>query len=209
MLFSFSRRVSLTRNLENADKILQAVDARMDGSSDELLSLLYQELRALARSMLAQYPSGQTLQATALVHEAYLRLGPQADSCWDGRAHYFGAAARAMRRILVEQARRKKAVKHGGDLQRIVVEPENLGLPQMDLDFLVLDQVLEELQLHDERKAEVFLLKFLTVMTNQETADALGVSVPTIERDWRFAKAFIMARMEDTSSDEHGDSHGS
>ena len=190
---------------DHLTEIIRAVESGEQDSSAQLLPLLYRELRSLAGSLMAQYPSGQTLQATALVHEAYLRLGPQDDSQWNSRGHFFGAAAQAMRRILVDQARRKNAAKHGGDLQRIELDLDNLGLPQLDLDFLALDEALDQLKAVEARKVDVVLLRFLAGLTFEETAAALEVSQATVERDWKFARAFLLAKLAD---EQDGSDHG-
>jgi len=182
---------------ENLTEILQAVESGDPDTSAKLLPLLYSELHCLAQSLMANYPTGQTLQATALVHEAYLRLGPQDDPDWNGRGHFFAAAAQAMRRILVDQARRKKSVKHGGEMRRIDLDCDALGGPQFDIDFLALDQALDELKLLDERKVNVVLLRFLTGLTISETAAALEISEPTVERDWQFSRAFLLTKLTD------------
>ena len=194
---------------ENLNEILQAVESGDPETSAKLLPLLYRELRILAQNLLSKYPPNQTLQATALVHEAYLRLDPQDDSEWNGRGHFFAAAAHAMRRILVDQARRKKAVKHGGNLRRIELDCEMLGVPNFDIDFLALDEALDELKAVDERKVNVVLLRFLTGLTIRETANALDISEPTVERDWQFSRAFLLAKLTEDGIAGTEDDHGS
>ncbi len=194
---------------EYLNEILQSVEKGEVNTSAKLFPVLYRELRNLAQSLMNRYPAGQTLQATALVHEAYLRLGPQDDHGWNSRGHFFGAAAQAMRRILVEQARRKNAVKHGGEMQRIELDLNDLGLPQFDIYFLALDLALDELKALDERKVNVVLLRILAGLSLEETAAALDVSQPTVNRDWRFARAFLLTRLEDHPQENTGTDHGS
>lgn len=186
-------------NQKNLNELLQTVEAGDPDTSAELLPLLYNELHLLAQSLMSQYPTGQTLQATALVHEAYLKLGPHNDPDWNSRGHFFAAAAQAMRRILVDQARRKKAIKHGGKMHRIGLDCDPLGVPQFDIDFLALDEALDDLKSVNERKFNVVLLRFLTGLTIKETAAALDISVPTVERDWQFSRAFLLAKLTDQS----------
>ena len=180
--------------------ILNAAAGGDQDSSARLLPILYSELRRLARSLMANTPSGNTLQATALVHEAYLRLVPDKELSWNSRGHFFGAAAQAMRRILVEQARRKKSGKHGGDQDRIDIDVDSLGLASSPGDFLDLDRALDELGQLDERIVNVVLMRFLTGLTIEETAVALGVSATTVQGDWRFARAFLYKRLHDSAS---------
>ncbi len=137
----------------------------------------------------------ELLRATSQVHEAYLKLDQKSNSSWSGRGHFFAALAQAMRRILVDQARRKKALKHGGEMQRIEIDCEALGVPPFDIDFLALDKALHELKAIDERKVNVVLLRFFTGLTIKETAAALEISVPTVERDWLFTRDFLLARL--------------
>jgi len=157
----------------------------------DLLPALYAELRGLAASLSSRLRPGQTLQPTALVHEAYLRLVRDKDPGWEGRRHFFGAAARGMREILIEQARRKATVKHGGVAGRVelgdglaVIEPpaENL---------LALDEAMQRLEAQKPDLAEVVMLRYYTGLTFEETADVVGRSVSTIKREWRFARAWL------------------
>ena len=175
--------------------ILNTLKQGDQSPSAELLPLLYNELRHLARSLMAQYPPGQTLQPTALVHEAYLQLSKELDSGWNSRGHFFGAAAQAMRRILVDQARIKATIKRGGDQQRVELDEDVLPFDVGQVDILALDRALDDLKTVDERKVNVVLLRFLTGLSIPETAQALEVSETTVERDWRFARAFLYQRM--------------
>ena len=177
-------------------QILKAVHEGDPRAADQLLPVVYAELRALARMLMAQAPPGNTLQPTALVHEAYLRIAGQDDPGWNSRGQFFAAAAQAMRRILVEQARRKAAVKHGGDQRRADVADADLSIASPDTDILALDQALERLAEWDERKARVVELRYLVGLGIAETALVLGVSEPTVERDWRFARVFLFDQLK-------------
>lgn len=181
--------------------MLQSLEEGDREAAAHLLPLLYAELRRLAHSLMAGRTAGNTLQATALVHEAYLRLVPGEGPGWNSRGHFFGAAARAMRRILVEQARRKKAVKHGGDMDRVDIEVDTLGREGKELDFLALDLALDELGQLGDRKVDVVLLRHLSGLSIAETAAALQVSESTVEADWRFSRAFLYARLSDQLPD--------
>ncbi len=156
-----------------------------------LLPLVYDELRALARARLAHERPGQTLQPTALVHEAYLRLIGDADPGWNGRGHFFGSAALAMRRILVDQARRKARVRHGGNQHRLDVAEIEVAIVPPDGNVLAVDQAVRRLEADDPRKGEIVNLRYFAGFTVAETADALGISVGTVEREWRFIKAWL------------------
>jgi RNA polymerase sigma factor (TIGR02999 family) len=160
--------------------------------SEELL-LLYQNLRRLAASLLAQERPGQTLQATALVHEAWLRVQGDAGQRWESRRHFFAAAAEAMRRILIDNARRKQAVRHGGGLHRTEFEPEDLpiagGAP--DEELLAVHEALDALAAHDPRKAEMVKLYYFGGLTLEETAAVLDISERTAKRDWAYARAWL------------------
>lgn len=191
----------MTENrFDDIRNLLEEVEKTQNQSSAQLLPLLYDELRRLARRLLSTYPKGQTLQATALVHEAYLRLGPQDSQNWNNRRHFFGAASLAMRRILVEQARRKKAVKHGGNLKRLDIELDNLPIENGEVDILALDQALNKLDKFASRKVEVVQLRYFTGLSIAEVAETLQVSEATVERDWRFARAYLFDRLNDSES---------
>ena len=167
----------------------------------KLLPVLYDELRKLARSKLRRLRPGQTLQATALVHEAYLRVVGNVDPGWDHRGHFFAAVAQAMRDILVDQARRKAAVKRGGDRRRIhadTFEPE-IGGPTDDI--LAFHEALERLEKDDPRKKQIINLRYFVGLTNEETAAALGISVGTVERDWRYIRAWLKKELQTNQTD--------
>jgi RNA polymerase sigma factor (TIGR02999 family) len=164
-------------------------------SAAELLPEVYTELRRLAAALTVRLQPGQTLQPTALVHEAYLRLVGKRDPAWEGRRHFFGAAAQAMREILIEQARRKKSRKRGGSGQRLELS-EGLVLiePPAD-DVLALDEAIAELQAEKPRLAEIVLLRYYTGLSVEETAGVVGRSVSTVTREWRYARAWLAGQL--------------
>jgi RNA polymerase sigma-70 factor, ECF subfamily len=162
---------------------------------DELLPLVYDELRRLAQARLRQEPHGHTLQATALVHEAYVRLVDLDQLTLSDRNHFFAMAARVMRQVLVDHARRKRSDKRGGGAPKITLGGVSVAAPSLDVDVLDLDNALEELAALDDRLARVVELKFFVGMTLDETADALQVSHATVERDWAMAKAWLFRRL--------------
>ena len=164
--------------------------------ADELLPELYEELRKLARAKIRHERPGQTLQPTMLVHEAWLRLVGQEDPGWNGRGHFFGAAARAMRRILVEQARAKARLKRGGERERVELDAVDVELEPPQGDLLAIDELVERLEEQDERKARIVELRYFAGLTNEETAQALEVSVGTIEREWRFIRSWLQVELE-------------
>jgi RNA polymerase sigma factor (TIGR02999 family) len=158
---------------------------------EELLPLVYEELRKLAASRMAQESSGHTLQATALVHEAWVRLTGGAGRQWANRAHFFAAASEAMRRVLIENARRKARVKHGGSLMRTELEPLDLAAPSTDEMVLLVNEALERFKAEDSEKEKIVVMKFFGGLTNQEVAESLGVTERTVERQWAYAKAWL------------------
>jgi RNA polymerase sigma factor (TIGR02999 family) len=166
-------------------------------SAEELLPLVYDELRRLAASQLAHEAPGQTLQATALVHEAWLRLAGAPDHKWAGEKHFFGAAAQAMRRILIENARRKQRQKHGGGGERVEVERIEVAEPVPSDDLLALDEALTELAQRDPQSAELVQLRFFAGLTQQQAADLLGISRRTADRTWAYARAWLFHRIAD------------
>jgi RNA polymerase sigma factor (TIGR02999 family) len=157
----------------------------------ELLPVVYAELRRLAVALSGRLPPGQTLQPTALVHEAYVRLVGDTDPGWNGRRHFFGAAARAMREILVEQARRKAALKHGGGARRVeLIDGLAIIEPPAD-DLLAVDEAIEKLQAEKPHLAEIAMLRYFVGLSVDEAAAVLGISASTVARDWRFARAWL------------------
>jgi RNA polymerase sigma factor (TIGR02999 family) len=176
--------------------MLDAVERGDARAAEELLPLVYDELRRLAAWRLANEQPGQTLQATALVHEAYLRLVGKGDPHWHGRRHFFGAAAEAMRRILVENARRKRRLKHGGHLERVELEGLEIAAPLPDDDLLAMDEALGRLAEADPRAAELVKLCFFVGLTQEQAAKHFGVSVSTVERTWAFARAWLFREIQ-------------
>jgi RNA polymerase sigma factor (TIGR02999 family) len=171
----------------------------------DLLPVLYAELRCLAGALTARRAPGQTLTPTALVHEAYLRLVRNQDPGWKGRRHFFGAAAQAMREILIEQARRKGRLKHGGGRGRRVELSEGLAwIEPPAADILALDEALKRLQAEDPRLAEIVLLRYFSGLSVEETAAVVGVSVSTLTRDWRFARAWLAGFLGRAAAGETG-----
>ena len=167
------------------------------GAAGELLPLVYQELRKLAAERLAHETPGQTLQATALVHEAYIRLVDVNEvSQWDGRGHFFAAAAEAMRRILIDNARHKRSKKAGGDRRRVDLVDVQPAAEAAEVDLLALDEALERLERKHKRKAELVKLRFFAGLTQQEAASALGISSSTADNDWAYARAWLRLEME-------------
>ncbi len=183
---------------------LQAAAGGDREAATKLLPLVYGELRKLARAHMARLAPGQTLQPTALVHEAYLRLIRTADPGWEGRSHFFAAAAQAMREIVIEQARRKAALKRGGDRQRFDLEDVELDIQAPAADVLALGEALERLESGDPRKGQIVNLRYFAGLTAKETAAALGVSVATVEREWRYIRAWLRTQLGGRKSAEDG-----
>ena len=188
---------------DSAGMVTQILSAVRDGdqkAADELLPLVYGELRKLARARMAKTPPGQTLQATALVHEAYLRLIGSDDPGWNSRGHFFAAAGQAMRQILVDQARRKAALKRGGDRERVDLDQATPVIAPPTDQVLALDEALGELEQHAPRQARLVTLRYFAGMTMTETAAALGVSIGTVERDWRYVKVWLHEKLGEQSA---------
>lgn len=165
-------------------------------AADEILPVVYDELKRIARYYMSKESASHTLQATALVHETYLKLIDQRKVDWQNRAHFFGLAAEIMRRILVNHARDKKAEKRGGELRKISLSVAIDEFQQKDVDILVLNESLEDLAEFDKRKAKVVELKFFGGLTTKEICEVLQVSDATVEREWTFAKAWLFSRMK-------------
>jgi RNA polymerase sigma factor (TIGR02999 family) len=190
--------------MADVTRILAAIESGDAAAAGQLLPLVYEELRRLAAQRLAQEKAGQTLQATALVHEAYLRLvaNPGGESGgepgFDGRGHFFAAAAEAMRRILVEKARRRKRLRHGGDRRREPLADDQLApaVAVDPVDLLALSEALDRLEAASPRRAQLVKLRYFAGLTLPEVADLLGVSQSTAEADWTYAKAWLKREME-------------
>jgi RNA polymerase sigma factor (TIGR02999 family) len=187
--------------MSDVTRILSAIEQGDSHAAEQLLPLVYDELRKLAAQKLAQEAPGQTLQATALVHEAYLRLvGAEAEQPWDNRGHFFAAAAEAMRRILVEKARRKQRLRHGGGLRKQSLKNNEPAVadPLDAIDLLALDEALERLEAASPRRARLVKLRYFAGLTLPEVARMLDISQSTAEADWTFAKAYLKREMEKT-----------
>lgn len=184
-------------NVDVTQVLKQLEQGRMEASED-LLPLVYNELRKLAAVRLQREKPGQTLQATALVHEAYLRLvDSEHQQMWDSRHHFFAAAAEAMRRILIENARRKQAVKRGGHLVRASVEPDEIGTFDSEMDLLSLDEALSRLETVDTQAALLVKLRYFSGLSVSQVAEVMNVSTRTAERLWTYAKAWLFQELHD------------
>ncbi len=186
-------------------EITQLLAAIGDGdraAADELLPRVYEELRALARRQMAKEPPGQTLQATALVHEAYLRLIGGGEVDWNSVGHFFAAAAESMRRILVERARKQQRHKHGGGRRRVPLDEIDVAAESDSVDLLSLDKALEELRSQDLRMYDVVMLRHFAGLSDEEVGKALDISTRTVSREWSCARLWLAKTM--TASDESG-----
>src|SRR6266478_9697996 len=177
--------------MSEVTRILHAIERGDSKAADELLPLVYEELRKLAAHKMAHEAPGQTLQPTALVHEAWLRLTENQDAHWVGRAHFFGAAAEAMRRILIDRARRKRALRHGGGQQRLDIQEIEIAAHSDDDQLLAVNEALDQLALEDKPKADLVKLRYFVGLTIEEAAQMLAVSVPTAKRWWAYARAWL------------------
>ena len=182
--------------MSEVTQILEAIQRGDSKAAGELLPLVYQELRQLAAHKMANEAAGHTLQPTVLVHEAWLRLVSAENQRWENRAHFFAAAAEAMRRILVESARRKKRLKRGGEQERVDLDEVDLPLPMPDDELLALDEALERLVAFNARAAELVKLCFFVGLTQEQAARELNVSISTAERLWAFARAWLFQEMQ-------------
>ncbi|MDB5298966.1 MAG: hypothetical protein JWO87_629 [Phycisphaerales bacterium] len=188
--------------MSDVTQLLSAIEHGDRQAAGRLLPLVYQELRGLARQQLAREGPGHTLQATALVHEAYLRLvGPGDEARWDGRGHFFAAAAEAMRRILVDAYRRKQADKRGGGMGRSDIEIDHIALPAPNEDLVALDEALNRLAEKDAVKAELVKLRYFVGLTLPEAAKVLQISTTTADRYWAYSKAWLLREMTDAGAD--------
>lgn len=179
-------------------EVLYATSAGDRNAAADLLPLVYDQLRELALARMAKLPPGNTLQPTALVHEAYMRVIGGEDPGWDTRGHFFAAAAEAMRQILVDQYRRKKSLKRGGDKKRIDIDAVDLAIATPAEDLLALDAALERLRQDDPVKAQIVTLRYFAGLSREECASALNVSVSTIDRQWRYIVARLHKELHET-----------
>jgi len=183
--------------MSDVTRILSQIESGEPEAAEQLLPLVYEELRKLAAAKLAQEKPGQTLQATALVHEAYLRLvRPTGGSDWDSRGHFFAAAAEAMRRILVENARRKQRIRHGGEFQRLDFDALDPGAEGPTVDLVALDEALARLEADDPLAAKVVKLRYFTGFKMVDVAAALDIPLRTAERNWTYAKSWLHQELE-------------
>jgi len=186
-----STDLASSEGMGDATLLLAAIEQGDSNAPEKLLNLVYEELRRLATYKMSQEPVGQTLQPTALVHEAWLRLVSSKHPTFENRAHFFSAAAEAMRRILIDRARRKLARRHGGGCERVELEEQALSAPEADEQLLAVHEVLDELAKEFPAHAKVVKLRYFAGMTNEETARVLGISVSTTKNYWAFARTWI------------------
>lgn len=183
--------------MSDVTHILSQVESGDPSAAEKLLPLVYEELRKLAAARLAQEKPGHTLQATALVHEAYLRLvgSGKSEQTWDNRGHFFAAAAEAMRRILIDQARRRESHKRGGQLKRHDLDEVQIAAPEPSVDLLALDEALTQFEQLDPLKAALVRLRYFAGLTIPQAAEALSISTTTADRYWAYARAWLHAEM--------------
>ncbi|HEV3385035.1 MAG TPA: ECF-type sigma factor [Gemmata sp.] len=187
--------------MTETSQILLAIEGGDPQAASKLLPLVYNELRQLAAQRLAREKSGQTLDATSLVHEAYVRLvGDNPERPWNGRGHFFAAASEAMRRILIEKARRKRRIRHGGDKQRHSLSEAQLADEAADDKLLAVDEALDVLAREDQVVAEVVKLRFFVGLTIEKTADVLNISVRTVNRHWSYARAWLYQQLKSSAN---------
>ena len=183
--------------MSDVTKILSAIEDGDQGASDRLLPLVYTELRRLAAERMSREKPGQTIQATALVHEAFLKLvDVEKAQHWNSRGHFFGAAAEAMRRILIDNARRKQAEKHGGDFHRVQLDNVDVAVAGR-FDLLALDDALSKLETEEPEKAELVKLRYFAGFTIEEAAEMLGISRTTASRHWTYARTWLYAELKE------------
>jgi len=180
----------------DATLLLTAVERGDPKAADQLLELVYRELRALATHKMAQESPGQTLQPTALVHEAWLRLVGSETPSFQNRAHFFSAAAEAMRRILIDRARRRRTQRHGGGYRRVDLDDCDLAAPQADDELLAVNEALDQLGKEHPRQAEVVKLRYFGGRTNDEAAQILGISVASVKNYWAFSRAWLLQEIK-------------
>lgn len=186
----------LNRSSLDLTQVLQQAAAGDGRAAARLLPMVYGELRRMARQRMAKTPPGNTLDATALVHEAYLRVAGDNGVYWEGRKQFFLAASRAMRDILVEQARRKAAIKHGGAFERVEFDEEQFAFEPVAEDVIALDQAIAQFEREHPSRAQTVILRYFAGMTIREVAEVLSVSTTTVERHWRFARAWLQRALK-------------
>jgi len=191
----------LEPSAQHVTLVLKAAAEGDQAATDELLPLVYEELRKLARQRLSGEPSGQTLQPTALVHEAYLRLLGEPEVTWSNRGHFFAAAAQAMRRIMIERARKHQAPQHGGGRQRLTLDDCLIAIDDQGEQLLDLERAMTQLEARDARKAQIVMLRFFAGLTIEQTAIALDLSPATVKNEWRFARAWLHSEMSEHVAD--------
>src|SRR5437660_5484803 len=195
--------------MNEVTRVLSAIEGGDPHAAEQLLPLVYQELRQLAAQKLAQEKPGQTLEATALVHEAYIRLvDVEKTQHWNSRGHFFAAAAEAMRRILVENARRKSSLKRGGRRARQELDEENLEAPQVPDELIALDEALSQLAATDSKAAELVKLRYFAGLTVQQAAEILGMSPRSADLLWAFARAWLLRNIEGNEPEAVGTDEG-
>ena len=182
--------------VSDVTRILESIGNDGARASEQLLPLVYEELRRLAAAKMANEPAGQTLQATALVHEAWLRLIGPGDQHWNSRGHFFGAAAEAMRRILVDRARKKARLRHGGNLEMVDLDHVTLAAEDSDDTVLAIHDALDRLAAESPHHAEIVKMRYFAGLDHTEIAQALGVSEPTVRRKWAFARSWLYAELK-------------
>jgi RNA polymerase sigma factor (TIGR02999 family) len=187
--------------MSDVTRLLDAVDRGEPEAAEKLLPMVYEELRRLAAAKMAREKPGQTLQATALVHEAYLRMTGNAEARWQSRVHFFRAAAEAMRCILVDNARRKGRLRRGGGLQRVELQDLDLATNAKPETCLIVNEAMEVLATQDPVKAELVKLRFFAGLTNEEAAKVLKVSLPTIKRYWNYSRAWLLTEIKRIAQD--------
>lgn len=185
-----------SRDMSDLTRILQAMESGEAQAAEKLLPLVYEELRKLAAAKMAHESPNQTLQPTALVHEAWLRLTGDENVKWEGRGHFFGAAAEAMRRILIDNARRKRALRHGGDQQRVDIEEVEIATLAKDDELLAMNEALEKFATVDREKAELVKLRYFVGLTIEEAAAVLNISTPTAKRWWTYSRAWLYQKIQ-------------
>lgn len=182
--------------MSDVTRILESITGGDAQAAGELLPLVYEELRKLAAAKMAGESPNQTLQPTALVHEAWLRLTESENVRWDGRAHFFGAAAEAMRRILIDNARRKQAQRHGGGQQRLDINDVEIASPDKSDELIAMNDALEKFAAQEKQKAELVKLRYFAGLTIEESAQLLGISAPTAKRWWAYSRAWLFHQIQ-------------